>query len=130
MALLHAIIAVCAAFDLAAGAYDAHETNVGIKKGSGLEADVVINLLSGSTATRKPSPVAVVAYNLIKTGAITSLFLTGNPALIGATFGGLIADGASHIQQGLKWRYLNNGGQIDRAKAYTWWQKLLGMGWD
>lgn len=128
--LLYIVIAICALFDILAGAFDAHQTNIGVKKGSGIEGNPVINFLSGSLTTHKPSPVAVVAYNLLKTAAITALFLTGNPALVGGTIGGLVADGAQHIQGGLKWRYLNNGGKIDRTKSYTWWQKLLGIGWE
>lgn len=128
--MIHAIIAACAAFDLAAGAFDALETVRGLKKGAGLESNSIINFLSGSSSSRKPATPVIVGYNLAKTAAFVGLGFIPNPAFIGGSIGALVASGASHIQGAVKWRYLNHGGQIDRARAYSWWQKLLGMGWD
>lgn len=116
----------CAVFDLVAGAYDAYETSIGLKKGVGVEGNALIKLLSGS----KPKTWALIFVPIVFTAGFTALSLTHNPALVGGSVGALVASGASHIQAGLKWKFLNNGGQIDRQKPYTWWQKLLGMGWD
>ena len=128
--MIHTIVAVCAIVDLAAGAFDAYETVRGLKLGKGLESNPIINFLSGASSTRKPSTAAIVAYNLLKTAGAVGLSFTGIPAFVGGSIGALVADIASHIQGGVKWIYLNNGGQINRAQAYTWWEKLLGMGWD
>lgn len=124
--MLHTYIAPLIAFALASGAFDAYETLKGLKKGSGLEDNSTIVFLSKLT---NPT-AAVVIYNLAKTAAIASLSLSSSYALLGGSVAGLIADGAGHIQAGVKWRYLNNGGQIDRTKPVSAWQKFLGMGWD
>jgi hypothetical protein len=125
-----AFLAAAVAGDLITGAFDAWETKIGLSKGAGLEGNAIINAISGSSATRKPHVWAVITYNLVQTALIASLFFTGIPALIGAAFGGLIASSIKHVQQARRWRYLINGGQIDRTKHYAWWQKILGIDWD
>lgn len=123
-------LAAVAAFDLAAGAFDAYETIIGLKKGVALEGNSVINFIAGASKTRVPGAWAVILFNVVRTIAFMALGFIHNPAIIGGAFGALGASAASHIQAGIKWRFLNNGGQIDRSKSYTWWQQLLGMGWD
>lgn len=127
---LFTAIAALAALDLSAGAFDAYETLVGIKKGAGVEGNTVLNWLAGSTATQKPTAWAIITFNIVRTAVFAALYFTHNPAVVGGAIGGLAFGIAGHIQAALKWRYLIAGGQINRAKAYSWWQKLLGMGWD
>jgi hypothetical protein len=124
--MTHLYVLPFVAFDLVAGAYDTIETLRGLKLGVALEANGIINAL----AKVMPMPAALLTYNLGKTVALAALSLVPNPVCIGGSIGGLIASGAGHVQGGMKWLYLNNGGKIDRTKKYSWWQKLLGMGWD
>ena len=124
--MIHLYILPFVVFDLVAGAFDAHETLRGLKLGVALEGNSTINTL----AKLMPMSAAIVTYNLIKTVGFAALSLVPNPALVGGSIGALVASAAGHIQGGVKWRYLINGGQIDRTKLTTWWQKLLGMGWD
>lgn len=124
--MFHLYVLPFVAFDLTAGAYDMYETLRGLKLGVALEANSTINAL----AKLMPTCYAVLSYNLIKTVSLSALSLVPNPICIGGSIGGLIASGAGHVQGGVKWRYLNNGGKIDRTKKYNWFQKLLGMGWD
>lgn len=126
--MIHLYVLPLLAIELAAGAFDAFETAKGIKKGSGIESNDIINFLS-RTSDGKPATWAIITYNLAKTAILASLSLGSGPVFVGGSIGGLIASTAGHIQGGIKWRYLNNGGQIDRTKKYTWWQRLLGMGW-
>jgi hypothetical protein len=124
--MIHLYVLPLVAFDLAAGIIDMYETLRGLRKGIALEANGAINAL----AKVIPVSYAVLTYNLVKTFVLASLSLLPNPVAIGGSIGGLIASGAGHIQGAVKWRYLNNGGKIDRTKKYSWWQKLLGMGWN
>jgi hypothetical protein len=124
--MIHLYVLPLVAFDLIAGGFDMYETVRGLKAGVALEANGVINAL----AKVMPVSSAVLTYNLGKTVGLAALSLIPNPVCIGGSIGGLITSGAGHIQGGVKWRYLNNGGKIDRTKKYSWWQKLLGIGWN
>lgn len=127
---LFTAIAALAAIDLAAGAFDAYETLVGIEKGVGVEGNSVINWLARSPATQKPAAWAIITFNVVRTALYAAIYFTHNVALEGGAAGALVASIAGHIQAAFKWRYLIGGGKIDPTKSYSWWQKLLGMGWN
>lgn len=124
--MLHLYAIPFIVFAVTSGVYDAVETLKGLKLGAGIEGNSIIRFFTKYVGASK----ATYGYNLVKTGLFTALGAISSPVAIGGSIGGLIADGAGHIQAGLKWRFLNNGGQIDRSKSYSWWQKLLGIGWD
>lgn len=127
--MIHLYVLPLVAFDLASGAFDAYETVKGLKTNKLVEGNGIINFISGASKTQKPATWAIIVYNVVKTGASAGLSLFASPVAIGGSIGALVASTAGHIQGGVKANYLNNGGQINAAAKYTWWQKLLGMGW-
>lgn len=128
--MIHLYVLPFVGLDLASGAFDAYETVRGLKTNKLVEGNPIVNFIAGSTKTQKPGTWALILYNILKTSAFAGLSLVADPITIGGSIAALVASVAGHIQQGVKARYLNNGGQINRAQEYTWWQKLLGMGWN
>lgn len=120
-------LAAVAFTTFAASAFDALETVTGLRKGVAVEGNSIINWLGGSD---KPPAWAIWTFNTARIVLAAALGLVPNPAFTGAAFGALITFTIGHIQAGRKWAYLNAGGKIDPTKAYTWWQKFLGLDWN
>jgi hypothetical protein len=116
------------AADVVAGLFDETETRHGIVKGVGQEAnEIIVNIAH----TVKPGALVLDAYNLFWTilfGVPAIVCAVKGSPIVGGLIGGLIASAGRHAQGALKWRYLINGGQLDRSKGLTAWQKILGIG--
>jgi hypothetical protein len=117
--MLSELLLVPVALDTVAMIFDVVQTERGIKKGVGVEANEVIDAVA---RTDKPSAVFLYIWNyafiaavfvaaleMIDRGAGTNLLPIG----FGGGLAVLLADAAKHVQGGLKWRYLLAGGKLD-----------------
>lgn len=126
MSVLVGLIVAGAIADFAGGAFDAHETLRGIDHGVAVEGNAVVRWLAKYLSLEG----SLITFNLtVTTGLLVPGAVLAYHDSIASSlfFGGLLFNAVHHLLGAFKWRYLINGGQIDRSKPVTWWQKLLGI---
>jgi hypothetical protein len=119
------LIAAAALADIATGFYDAHWTDVGIKKGVAVEENTIIKAIFSD----KPYFAELCLFNVAQTALFVILTLLAQRgsiyALIGGGIGALFASAGLHIRGAKNWQWLLKGGN-PRPKQSAF-QKFIGF---